>query len=173
MITKFNSFLNESYTDDYQKTLNAINQLVNDGNIVLKDKTPEQVVDIIMGKNKKYPQFGFESFMIAAANNNMFISEGDKERMGEYIQKIKDLGIDVPELEKLYKRYEKFNNLWKEEDKLSDELNFYDEDDEEYDKINNRLLELEEFLETEEYDKLVNNFKKELQKISKKVVEKL
>lgn len=173
MITNFNSFLNESYTDDYQKTLDAFNQLVDNGNIILKDKTPEQIVDIIMGKNKKYPQFGFESFMIAAANDNLFISEGDKERMGEYIQKIKDLGIDVSELEKLYKRYEKFNNLWKEEDKLSDELNFYDEDDEEYDKINDRLQEIGEFLKTGEYEKVVDNFKKELQKISKKVVEKL
>jgi hypothetical protein len=173
MITKFNNYINESYENkEYGNTLEIITKLVNDGNIILKDTTPEKITDLIIGKNKKYPQFGFENFMLSASNGKMFISEGDKERMGDYIQRIKDLDIECTGLEKLYKYYKEYYDLYNKIEKTENELhrNTYLEEKE--------REELADKLETF-YGKLdglesyIDDFKNELQKISKIVVEKL
>jgi DNA repair ATPase RecN len=172
MITKFNSFLNESkHTDEYTKTLSVINQLVDNGDILLKDKTPKEITDIIVGKNKKYSQIGFESFFINMADGNGFVSEGDKERMGEYINKIKEMGIDIPKLEKIYDDFKILNKKLKDIDNLEQNLRSMDKDDEEYDDLKEELEKL--YNDVEKYDKVLNDLKNELKKISKKVIKKL
>lgn len=165
MIKKYNDFLNESnYTDEYKNIINIINKLVDNGNIILKDKTPEQITDIIINKNKKYPQIGFESFFINASNDKMFISEGDKERMAEYIDKVKELGIECFKLEELLPYYEQWRKLGLEE------YNGYDESD-------NEISEEEYYKQYDDkFEKLkpvAEEFEKELKNISKKVAEKL
>lgn len=103
MIKRFENYIKESLdNDDYKKTFTIIKQLVDNGDIELKGKSVEQITDLIVGKEKKYPQFGFENFIINAANGNFFVSEGDRQRMGEYIERISKLGIDTTKLEKLY-----------------------------------------------------------------------
>jgi len=168
MIKKYNEYIKESFEDGYQETLNLINKLVDSGDITLNDKTPEQIVDTLIGKTKKYPQFGFESLMLTLADDDKkdFISEGDRERMGDYIKKIKDMDIDTSKLEELYPSVERERILYlKEEDKIrfNNELS-EEEKDEAYDKL------------YKEIDSLKNNvkeFENELKKLSKQVVEKL
>jgi hypothetical protein len=132
--------------------------------MILKDKTPEQITDIIVGKSKKYPQFGFENFFISTADGKMFVSEGDKERMPEYIKRIKDMGIECSKLEELLPKYEEWRKLG------SDDYHGYDEDGNEitpedyYDDYDRKLKELQP---------LAEKFEEELKNISKKVVEKL
>lgn len=178
MIKKFDTYINENinnekHTNDYNKLLKTINQLVDSDEIILKNKTPEQIVDLIIGKTQKYARFGFESFMIDTANGHLFISEAAKQRMGDYIQKIKDMGIDCSKLEDLYIPYKKFHDLWHEEDNLRDELRYYPEHDDKegYDDINDKLENVIE--EIELYRKDIEPFKEELINISKKVAEKL
>lgn len=47
----------------------------------------------------------FEGFI---EDEGSFISEGDKKRMGEYIKKMKDLGINTTKIEKLLPKYERY-----------------------------------------------------------------
>ena len=170
MIKSYNNYINESSENkEYNNTLEIITKLVNDGNITLKDITPEQITDLIIGKNKKYPQFGFESFMLSAAEGKMFISEGDKERMGDYIQKIKDLGIECSSLEQLYIFYKEYCDNTNELDKLESEL--YHTHDEDKKEINDKIPEL--INRIDDLQPYIGKFKNELQSISKKVVEKL
>ena len=173
MIMKFNNYLKESYEGkEYNNTLNIISKLVTDGDIILKDITPEQITDLIIGKNKKYPQFGFENFMLSVAKDKMFISEGDKERMGDYVQKIKNLGIECSELEKAYKYYKEYYDLYDEIEKTEHELH-HDTylDEKERKELANKLES--SYGKLDGLESYLDNFKKELQKISKKVVEKL
>ena len=93
-------------------------------------------------------QFGFEGFV---ENDASFISEADKERMSEYITKIKETGFDVSTLEDLYPHYEEFRKLT-----LSD----YGYNEE----ISDRLDELRADVEV---------FEIELRKTNKKVKETL
>jgi len=173
MITRFDNYIKESIENkEYNNTLEIISKLVSDGNIKLEDITPEQITDLIIGKNKKYPQFGFESFMLSAADGKMFISEGDKERMGDYIQKIKDLGIECTELERLYKFYKERQDLYVTIEKIEQDLYH----DSHLDEIESDNLKKELDSSYEKLDDLISyikEFERELREISKKVVEKL
>jgi len=173
MITRFNNYIKESYENkEYGNTLDIINKLVKDGNITLNDITSEQITDLIIGKNKKYPQFGFENFMLSAADGKMFISEADKQRMDKYIQEIKDLGIECSELERLYKYYKEHYDMYNKIEKIENEL-YHDTylDKDEKIELKNKLDSLYE--EQDDLSSYVKDFENELQKISKKVVEKL
>lgn len=164
MIIKYNEYIKESFEDGYQETLDIINKLVENGDIIL-NKPIEDIVDSIVGKDKKYPQFGFESFFISMANGKGFISEADKDRMGDYIKRIKEMDIDVSKLEELYQSFKKYRLISNEEDKLRHNYELGEEEkDGEFDRLANELDSLEP---------KISEFNKELENISKKVVEKL
>ena len=50
-------------------------------------------------KSPEEDRFGFNAFV---REEGRFISFGDQERMGEYIEKFKQLGLDTSKVEKLY-----------------------------------------------------------------------
>lgn len=94
----------------------------------------------------------FEGFI---EDEGSFISEGDKKRMGEYIKKIKDLGINTTEIEKLLPKYERYVYL-----------SYATSDMREFDYKNPKYIKL-----LEEYDSLepyVEQFENEIRILAKR-----
>lgn len=154
MVKKYGQYLKESKHDEI---LNVINSLVKSGDITLNTISSEKFAKLLYKKSKKYPRFGFESLMMNLADDSRedFISAGDYQRMGDYIDKIKELDIDASKLEKLYPMYKKYwDMVYGEYDKKEKDL---DKLYKEFDKLNN----------------YVDDFIAELKRISKLVVEKL
>lgn len=53
-------------------------------------------------------RFGFKAIVREEAR---FLSEGDYQRMGEYIQQFKELGLDTTRIEKLYPKLQKYKQI--------------------------------------------------------------
>jgi hypothetical protein len=75
-----------------------------------KNSQLELKVDVedILANLKENPRFGYEYFVDNEAN---FISEFDYQKMGEYIQKFKELGLDTSKIEKLYPKLQKYKHI--------------------------------------------------------------
>lgn len=83
-------------------------------NMLLKAQKKSQLtinsdVDDVLGNLKDpIPRFGFEAIVEEEAR---FLSEADYQRMGEYIQKFKELGLDTSIIEKLYPKLQKYKHI--------------------------------------------------------------
>jgi hypothetical protein len=64
------------------------------------------VDDILSNLKEPIPMFGFEAIVEEEAR---FLSESDYKKMGEYIQKFKELGLNTSKIEKLYLNYKNIN----------------------------------------------------------------
>ncbi|MFW6233707.1 MAG: hypothetical protein ACOC3Z_03530 [Nanoarchaeota archaeon] len=165
MIKRYIEYIKES--SNYDEMLSIINFLIKNGDITLNKISSEQFAKLLSKKSKEYPQFGFESLMMNLADDKKkdFISAADQQRMGEYIDKIKEFGLDVSKLEQLYPSYEKYWKLtYKEDDiRFSYEL-----------KDNEKEQQLEElYKEQDMLSNDVNKFEEELKRLSKEVIKKL
>lgn len=91
--------LYESYTEEQVRNVLSKNDI----------KLNVPVDEVINRLNyKKENRFGFEGFL---DSEGKFISEGDKDRMGDYITKFKELGLDTKKVEELFPDYKKYNEL--------------------------------------------------------------
>ena len=170
MITKYDTYkkvLENNTTDEYNRIKKAIQTLLDDGDIVLGDgKTLDDVLSKFIPKSQKYDTFSFERFMIELSEGKGFFSESVKKNMGEYIQKIKDMGIDTSKLEELYPSYEKQRELI-----LSGDERIIHDSELSKDERIKKLEELDDEIESLEKDR--EDFVNELVRISPLVVEKL
>ena len=89
-------------------------------NMLLKAQKKSQltinsdVEDVLGNLKQPIPRFGFEAIVEEEAR---FLSEADYQRMGEYIQKFKELGLDTSIIEKLYPKLQKYKHIqFKESD---------------------------------------------------------
>lgn len=121
MIKNYNIFLNEKYENkEVDNMHDKLSTLIENGDIVLgnDNKTVEDILKKIYSKKQFYPRFGFEDMILSFENGGKgFISEADKDRMGEYINRIKELGIDCTKLEELLPMFMEYRNIYNEEEK--------------------------------------------------------
>jgi hypothetical protein len=66
------------------------------------------VDDILSNLKEPIPMFGFEAIVEEEAR---FLSESDYKKMGEYIQKFKELGLNTSKIEKLYPKLQKYKHI--------------------------------------------------------------
>jgi len=118
------------------------------GEIVIKAD-----IDKIVKPYIKYELGTFENFVSDEAR---FISEGDRNRMEKYIERFKEMGLDVNKLEELNTKYQKFRELHKQLDII---------DFEGKDSVNRSSKEIWKEIETLEH--IVPEFEKEVKKIAK------
>lgn len=103
---------------------------------------------------KKENRFGFDGFVDSEGE---FISESDKDDMGEYIEKFKELGLDTKKIEELYPDFKKYSKLirstnnWGSWDINNNKI--------EYDRLNSVIDDLEPS---------VDEFNKEIRILAKK-----
>lgn len=137
-ITSFKIFENNNfYTDAPEYSLDELkkifNQLIKDGDITLSNdnKSVDDLLPKFINKTYKYPRVGFESLMFNLSDDSSedFISEGDKDHMEEYINRIKEFGIDVTELEELQILYKQYRETENELEDIEHLVYNYDEDD--------------------------------------------
>jgi hypothetical protein len=147
------------YLEDY-----STDQIENMLNRAKKDNLIDKNVDIqkIIGKLQDKPRIGtFEYFVYSKGD---FVSAGDQQRMGEYIEKFKKLGLDTTRIEELYPKLQRYMKI---EYKEIEDYNFgYDGSDEEKEKALNALYD-----ESESLRKYVDEIKKEASKLAKQANE--
>lgn len=114
-------------------------------------------IDNIIKNLKEKPKIGtFEDFV---DNEASFISAGDQQRMGEYIKKFKELGLNTKKAEYLYPKLERYLKIQNEIDDLH--VN-YDTEIEPSKKIDN-LYDEEEKLRP-----YIDDLESEIKKLAKK-----
>jgi len=125
-----------------------------------RDSIIDKNIDInkIISKLHDTPKFGtFESFVDSEGN---FLSEGDKQRMGEYIQEFKKLRLDTKKIEKLYPKLKRYLDItYREIENI--ESDYFDSKEEK----NAALDKL--YLEEDEMYKYVKELKKEAANLAK------
>jgi len=118
------------------------------GEIVLKAD-----IDKIVKPYIEYKLGTFEYFISSEAR---FISEGDRNRMGDYIERFKEMGINVDKLEELNNKYQHFR-------KLHNDLDIIDFEGK--DAINRSSKEI--WKEIDVLGNIEKDFEKEVKKIAK------
>lgn len=176
MIKKFNHYINENYEHinkpvySNDEIVKKFQNLLDKGYIKLGNRINkvEELLPHFIDKKYKYPEFGFESMMIELAEkgDKGFISAANQQDMGKYIDKIKESGIDVSKLEKLYPYYKEYHDI--DLYQLDNVELDYDLDEDEKVKVMNNL-----YNKMDELKPKVEEFEKEIRKISKKISDKL
>lgn len=142
----------ENFTKDNIKNLLLKGEKEND--IIIKTN-----IDDFLDKNlKPKEQFGFNAFV---EEEGKFISEADYERMGEYIQKFKDLGLNTSKIEELYPKLQRYKHIeMKELDDLPYNSDYTRKEREQ--KEEELLTELDNLIPyVDELDKEVRNLAKQ------------
>jgi hypothetical protein len=145
----------ENYTKDQIKRMLQKAQKNSDVDIKID-------IDELIDKNlKNTPQFGFEGFV---EQEGRFISASDQMRMGEYIDKFKELGLDTTEAEKLYPKQKRYVYLqYKEEDNIYDSGESDAKKNANYKKLADEMNRLQPFID--KFDKIVRELAKKAKEI--------
>ncbi len=91
----------ESYTDSDIKRM--IDKTTNKGDMDLR-VSPEEFIT-----NGKAPELG--SFEYFVSRDEPFYSEGVKSRIGEFVDKFKELGLDISKIENIKDTFKKVQDL--------------------------------------------------------------
>ena len=122
-------------------------------------------VDEIINRlnTKQENKFGFDSFI---DDGGRFISDGDRQRMTDYIIKFKKLGLDTQRVEELLPDYELYHELNSKLTKGTS-VEYEDEDEKESDE-DEKIWDMLESLENS-----IEHFEEEIRKLAKSAKELL
>lgn len=118
------------------------------------------VDDLLKGLKETSEKTEFEKFVESEAD---FISEGDYNRMNEYIEEFKKLNLDVSKLESLYPKLKRYKEIQYKD------LYYGEFVDLKKKERNKKIFELDE--ELDELQPFVDEFIKEIKIIAKKANE--
>jgi len=95
-----------------QNVKNMLLKAQKDNKLVMR-VSPETILTYLSDDMSKIGTF--EGFV---EDEGDFISAGDKQRMGEYIKKFKDLGLDTTKIEELFPFYKRYDAMYDDIEKI-------------------------------------------------------
>ena len=133
-------------------------------------------IDDFIDKNltKLRPELGTFEYLVQSG----FISMGDEQRMGEYIKRFNELGLDVSKLEKLFPKYQEYLNFPMDPPEEYDYFMYHTTSDGEHLKDDESHTEYKRALDnwhkqSDKYEKIRQEFNDEVRKLMPLAKEKL